>query len=486
MTRPRYWDFSFLAGYALCTIWLTYHVISVPLQDTILYILTIPVLFAAFYRPRWLYLSMVSLLTVACIWEIALISPAPAMGAVVLCVSFAAVVAASEVLYWLGRDRQEKERALRESEGRYRTLMENLPIGMFRTTPEPGGRFLMANEALVQMHGCASMDELLATPVAALYMDPRDRERLSALLSTEGKVTAKELTLRKKDGAPLWASITAMAIKDQDGNVRYFDGLLEDITARKTAERIMLDHRMKMVASSRLSSLGIMARGVAHEINNPLAIISIGLEQIQSLLHEEPSKPEKIETIIETLTRNVDRIQRIVRGLRNLAREGRQDPFQTRLLGELVDDALELCKGPFRNNQIQLHVDDIPRNLEIECRGPQISQIVMNLLSNAEDAAAESQNKWVRLGFTDSGDTIELSVTDSGKGPEDQLRETIFEPFFTTKEVGRGTGLGLSIARAMAESHHGALFLADNGPNTRFVLRLPKRQPPHTRLPNGG
>ena len=125
----------------------------------------------------------------------------------------------------------------RESEERHRTLVENLPIGIYRNSPEQDGVFEMANPAIARMFGFESVAELLTTKVASTYWDPADRKEMSEELLRCGEVVERELRLRKRDGSPLWGAITAKVIRDAEGNPLYFDGLIQDITARKVAER---------------------------------------------------------------------------------------------------------------------------------------------------------------------------------------------------------------------------------------------------------
>ena len=127
------------------------------------------------------------------------------------------------------------EKALIESEKKYRTLTENITVGIFRSTPGPAGRFMEVNPAFVEMLGYQDKKELMALDVAQIYQDPADRLRFSEKMSREGFVKHEELILRKKDGSPVVISETAIAVKDTDGNVVYFDGIVEDITGRKRA-----------------------------------------------------------------------------------------------------------------------------------------------------------------------------------------------------------------------------------------------------------
>jgi diguanylate cyclase (GGDEF)-like protein/PAS domain S-box-containing protein len=133
-------------------------------------------------------------------------------------------------------DRKRSEELLRESEEKHRSFIESLPIGLYRNTPGPQGRFIMANKALANLHGFDSVDEFLSQDVLDLYVDPAKRKEISAELVEKGFVSGKEIMLKRKDGTPIWGSVTARAICDQEGKVVYFDGNVTDITDRKKME----------------------------------------------------------------------------------------------------------------------------------------------------------------------------------------------------------------------------------------------------------
>jgi len=133
-------------------------------------------------------------------------------------------------------DRRRAEEALQQSEERYRTLTQNLPIGLYHNTPGPQGRFLAANPAHARMFGYESVEEFLQINVADLYVNPADRKAFADKLMAEGSVSRAELRLKKKDGTPIWVAITADAVRNPTGEVDCFDGVIEDITERKRAE----------------------------------------------------------------------------------------------------------------------------------------------------------------------------------------------------------------------------------------------------------
>jgi C4-dicarboxylate-specific signal transduction histidine kinase len=141
---------------------------------------------------------------------------------------------------------------------------------------------------------------------------------------------------------------------------------------------------------------------------------------------------------------------------------------------QIVNDTLQLCGKRFQQRAIALDVAPFPDDLRVECRAVQISQILLNLLSNAYDAVEGQERRRVRITVESDDDRVYIAVTDSGPGIAPELRGRIMEPFFTTKGVGQGTGLGLSVSRGLAELHGGDLALDPSSQETRFVLALPR------------
>ncbi len=287
---------------------------------------------------------------------------------------------------------------------------------------------------------------------------------------------ATELPLNLEDGKR-YHQVQVLPLLDGSAHAGGWIVLMRDITERKAAERTIAEQRMHMLNSARLSSLGTMAAGIAHEINNPLAIIQTASDQL-NLIQRSGRVQDFPQTtrLVDTIGRNVERITRIIRGLRNLAQDGDAAPFAEVPVDSLVNDTLELCRVRFQKHGIELDVASGSEGLSVECRATQVMQVLLNLLNNAFDAVADTPNAKVRLEVGDLGDRVALVVADNGPGVPEAGRERILDPFYTTKPVGAGMGLGLSISRSIAEKHRGRLYLEAGSTLTRFVLELPKRQ----------
>ncbi len=234
----------------------------------------------------------------------------------------------------------------------------------------------------------------------------------------------------------------------------------------------ILTTQSQMVESTRLSALGEMASGIAHEINNPLMVILAKAESMKGKLTKGTFDKD---AGIKDLTRIEDtgwRISRIVKSLRTIARDGKSDPFLPVQLPPIVEATLSICTERLKSMDVKLTTAEVP-DVEILGREAQIGQVLINLLNNALYAATLTNEKWVNLEFFVQKGSIVISVTDSGCGIPADVQEKIFNPFFTTKPVGVGTGLGLSISRSIVESHHGRLLYTLHQGHTRFLVELP-------------
>jgi signal transduction histidine kinase len=235
--------------------------------------------------------------------------------------------------------------------------------------------------------------------------------------------------------------------------------------------------RAQLASSAKLSSLGEMAGGIAHEINNPLAVIDGKIHLLKMQLETDSIDKEKLEKSLSSIEAMVQRIAKIIRGLRSFSRDGSNDPFDQTPVKTIIDETVPLCQSKFTQGNVELKINSIDELIKVNCRATEISQVVLNLLNNAFDAIIENEsisNKWVQLDVVDEKNTIAIMVTDSGLGIPMDVQQKMLQPFFTTKGVGKGTGLGLSISMGIAKNHQGSLDIDNSCKNTRFVLRLPK------------
>lgn len=229
--------------------------------------------------------------------------------------------------------------------------------------------------------------------------------------------------------------------------------------------------------ASKMSCLGEMAAGVAHEINNPLAVISGKIDLLSSMIKKQNIDYQKAELHTQTIQNMIQRIASIVKGLKRFSRDETAEPMQKCHLNQIMSDSMVLFHSRIKNSGIQFKYSDFSKELlkevYVNCHPTQISQVLVNLLTNSADAIEKNEIKWIELQTEFENDHVLLKIIDSGRGIPIEIKNKIFNPFFTTKEVGKGTGLGLSISSSIIKNHKGELYIDENNPNTCFVLKLP-------------
>jgi signal transduction histidine kinase len=237
--------------------------------------------------------------------------------------------------------------------------------------------------------------------------------------------------------------------------------------------RRIAEHRL--VEMSRIASLGTMAGGIAHEINNPLAIIGGLAEHIERTAKDPALDREQLTAEAAKIQATVRRISTIITGLRSYSRDDSHDPMQRIPIKDVIESTLSLCRERFRANGVTLEVPAVDAGLWVMGRSVQLSQVLLNLLNNAFDAVASlpaGRERSVIIKADRRGRDLVVQVSDSGPGVAPDARAKVFSPFFTTKEVGKGVGLGLSISARIVHGHGGELSLAEGLPTT-FRVQLP-------------
>lgn len=272
----------------------------------------------------------------------------------------------------------------------------------------------------------------------------------------------------RKNGEQFPISLSFSSVGE--GESELTAAILHDQSERIVGER-------KKAFSTRMLALGDMAGGIAHEVNNPLGIIGLRLELLDDLAKQTEIAPREVVDAARMMRAAAARIQDIVKGLQLFARGGKELGATSLRACQVIDDVLGFQKERFKYQDVEFSRGDCPENLCVLANKGAISEALFNLLNNAFQAAEGAPEPWVRLEVSESESSVEISVTDSGTGIPETIRERIFDPFYSKKEAGSGTGLGLSISMRLIQAQGGDLFLDPGSKNTRFVIRLPKGDP---------
>lgn len=315
-------------------------------------------------------------------------------------------------------------------------------------------------------------EELIGSDHRLLNSGTHSKQFFTDLWSTiiRGDVWRGEICNRTKDGNKYWVDASICGYFNSEKEIVNFISIRTDITDKKKNEIQLQEQQMAIVSSSRMSSLGEMASGIAHEINNPLAIISgyIGL------MEYDINNPDKIQESMRKISNTIIRIEKIIKGLRSFAREGASDPFEEISVNTFIVEALDLCTLRTGGMNLLIHFKELVRDVSVSGRLTQLIQVLVNLVNNSLDEIINHEKPWIKIEVIESDEWVDICVQDSGKGVPAAVQEKMMQPFFTTKSVGKGTGLGLSISYGIMKQHGGSLIYELKDEHTCFVMRLPK------------
>ena len=396
------------------------------------------------------------------------------------------------------------------------------PVVCFRWAARDGWPVVFVSDNVAQW-GYAAGRLIAGDPPFAALVHPDDLERVAGEVT---RLTAagmaqyeQEYRLVTADQRVIWVLDRTIVQRQPDGQVAYYDGVLTDITERKEQQLLQarnlhdqqqLNKRLEeannqLLQSEKMASIGQLAAGVAHELNNPIGFVHSNLGTLEGYLHDlmavidvlenattdvDPATREGIarakqahdfeylkDDIFSLITESRDglaRLRKIVLDLKNFARTGEQE-WQPADLQQGLESTLNIVWNELKYKcEVIRDYGELP---PVECLISQLNQVFMNLLVNAGQAIPERGTITLRTRCLDE-ETVCIEVSDTGEGiPPDRLNR-IFEPFFTTKPVGTGTGLGLSVSYSIVQRHHGRIEVTSQpGAGTSFRIILPVRQP---------
>lgn len=303
-----------------------------------------------------------------------------------------------------------------------------------------------------------------------------ESKKLSQLVSKGVSLNGLKLLVEGKENR--WFNLNLQPIaKDKEGKDFSVLISLNEITEMMRKESQLKEQEVRLIESIKSETIAQLAGGIAHEINNPLSIISV---TAQVLEHKSKDKELVDAALVAKSTERVisttQRISSIVKGLLALSRK-EDNEFREESLSNIFMMTTEFCQLFFGSGAVKLIQENLETQTVIECNPIQVSQALVNLLKNSSEAVRDLDERWVKLSCEEGEDEVIIRVTDSGTGLSDEMKENILKPFYTTKGVGKGTGFGLSISRTIIENHHGSLVVDKDSENTQFTLRLPKKQP---------
>lgn len=348
------------------------------------------------------------------------------------------------------------ERALRNSEQRYRDLFEHNLAGVFQSTPE--GRILNCNDSFARILGY-TRDEMLRLPALELYTEPVYRESFMALLQEHRALTNVEYPLRRKDGSTIWILENVCLLRD--GSRETLLGTMIDITELKQTEA-------RLRRAEQMEFLGRLVSGVAHEIRSPLFAICTAAQVLEK---RAPQEAQYASLILK----QVERLKNLTTDLLDLGRPATAWLMTDHDVCELILTAKQHLEVSSSAAVGRIALQEV-RGVLVHGNPDKLIQVFHNIMENATQHSPDGSR--VNVAITESAKQIIVGVRDSGPGILPANLEQVFEPFFTTR--AGGVGLGLMIAKQIMDAHRGNIRVRNNepGPGCTFELVFPRPQPP--------
>ncbi len=378
-------------------------------------------------------------------------------------------------------ERKRADQTLRESEERFRQIYEHMPVGVAQVSLD--FKIAGANEAYCRMLGYHE-----AELIGKHLKDFTHPETVEENLRKQARLAAGEIDHYRmekqfvhKDGHVIHGILDANLVREADGSPLYFLGSVLDISDLKRAEEEKARLERKFQQSQKLESIGRLAGGVAHDLNNMLSpILGYG-----EMLLDDTSRFDPRKTAMEAIVHAGIRARDLVRQLLAFGRQQMLD-FKPVDVNELLQNFEDLIRRTLRED-ITIHMKRAPSLPLIEGDAGQLEQVIMNLVVNAQDAMPEGGRLTIETAAVEldelyaeryegviPGSYVLMSMTDTGHGMDRNTRENLFEPFFTTKEKDRGTGLGLATVYGIIKQHKGNIWIySEPGMGATFKIYLP-------------
>ena len=363
----------------------------------------------------------------------------------------------------------ERSRLLEQTHAELTDILEHSADGIIGL--DPGRVVRIWNHGAVRLFGYPS--ELVIGQDIDRVLRPaseraeRERSVMKRELLRDGAVVNFLTEVLARDDSTIQISLTETLITASDGRP-----LGSSLIVRDNRFQSRLEDQMRR--SERLAAISVMAAGLAHEINNPLAIIGNRIECIQRDLRDESGDDATLAADIDVLQQHVARLRALTSSLLRFARDDQRSEARPVALGALAEGTVALLRRTLATRRLQLALVVDPLAPTVTGYEQAIETVMVNLLLNAADATPPGGTVTLAIRRSDDGEAAEIEVCDTGPGIPPALRERVFEPFFTTKETGHGTGLGLTVCRSIVDGHGGSIRVdGAAGGGCRFVVTLP-------------
>lgn len=382
--------------------------------------------------------------------------------------------------YYLYRETERAEKSLKNSNYELLTrqtylnsIIENIPLVFY--TKGLDNRYTLINPEFEKLFNLKPKDILLKqnkdvfSSSVSHFLELNDSE----VLNTNQSKTYESYLDSEFEKTYLCSKFSIRGPSEESFGTC---GIFLDISDRVKAQKALDEQRALVLNNMKLTALGEMANGMAHEMNTPLATISLKLESLQKRLNTGDVPVQSLKDSLAKIQVSTERVSGIVAALSQFTGEQGEFSFSNVQLEDLLSDTLVLCRGKFKSKGIDLQITSSGTPYSLYCQPNGLGQVIYNILMNAYDAVANAEKPWVKLNTEYGKDAVKITISNSGPQIPADLRDKIFQPFFTTKEIGSGQGLGLSISKGIINTHNGKLSLAQDKVDTSFVIELPLKK----------
>ncbi len=395
------------------------------------------------------------------------------------------------------------ETMLRESEEKYRQIFENANDGIILTMD---GIVKFINPKLYEMTGYLPKECISKPFINFIHPEYREMVHSNHIKRLNGEDVPERYDIKILDnyGNVKWIEIKSTLIKWEDSPAVL--SFLTDITERKrTAEELHelnqhLEQRVQeelskiekqqqmLIQKSKLESLGELAAGIAHEINQPLGGIAMGIDNILIKISENKLSKKYLQEKFEIIFKDIERIRNIINHVRLFSKDQDIGDFEIIEINQVIKDALSMVNTQYRNHNVKMELQ-LENNIYTYGNKYKLEQVILNLLSNAKDAIDEKESmkttdnyqKQIKVISKSNIDKLFIEVEDNGKGIPEKTLINVFDPFFTTKQNDKGTGLGLSISYGIIKEMKGDITVdSEYGEYTKMQISLQKYQNKNT------
>ncbi|MCB4792814.1 MAG: PAS domain S-box protein [Elusimicrobia bacterium] len=362
---------------------------------------------------------------------------------------------------------EERARELNKSEKRFKDIAFSMADWIWEVDEK--GVYTFCSNQVEDILGYTEKELIGKTPFDLML--PKEAERIGKIFSEiiKNKEPIKDLENwnLSKNGIQVCLLTNGVPLLDEQGNIKGYRGIDKDITEHKQAEKEKEKFQRQLMQADKMSAIGQLAGGVAHEINNPMGVI-LGFAQVVA---NDIKENDPLYMPLKSIEREALRCKKLVGDLLTFSRAGKTEKENTNI-NETIEETISIIDAQAKVKNVKITRSYAANLPHIVVNKNQIQQVIVNLCNNAMDAMPQGGKITITTRQVET--RIEIDVSDTGTGMTEDVKKHIFEPFFTTKEIGKGTGLGLSLCFEIIENHSGTIEAeSEAGKGSVFRIKLP-------------